>query len=44
MIIIIVYINIIYIYMVTPPPMNYLELFYMVKHSKNTLFSKTEFV
>ena len=34
----------IYIYGHPPPPMNYLELFYMVKHRKNTLFSKTEFV
>ena len=34
----------IYIYMVRPPTMIYLELFYMVKHSKNTHFSKTKFV
>ena len=33
----------IYIYMVRPP-MIYLELFCMVKHSKNTHFSKTKFV
>ena len=32
------------IYMVRPPTMIHLELFYMVKHGKNTHFSKTKFV